>query len=77
MNPPGQEFCIGCHSPLTITAGADALEGTPESADELEHIEEPETAETPEMVVMGGIGGAPIPMPADRLDPDPDQPPRG
>ena len=76
-NPPGQEFCMNCHAPLTITAGADALAGTPESADELERVETPATEDTPDAVVVGGIGGAPIPVPTERLDPGPDRPPHG
>ena len=38
-NPPGQEFCVSCHAPLTLTAGADALGETPEAQDELRRVE--------------------------------------
>jgi uncharacterized OB-fold protein len=70
MNPPGQEFCIHCRAPLTMTAGADALEGTPEAADELEQREAGENEEAPGGVVLSGMGGAPIPVPGESLDPD-------
>jgi hypothetical protein len=76
MNPPGAEVCAKCGAPLTITAGADALEGTPESPDELERIEGGTKEATPDVVVMGGMGGAPITLPTDDLDLDPDRPPR-
>ena len=77
VNPPNQEFCVRCRAPLTLTAGADALAGTPESADELRPVDAGHDADTPDVIVAGGIGGAPIPMPAEPLDPDPDRPPRG
>ena len=78
MNPPGQEFCVHCHAALTLPAANEALEQTPESAEELRQVEAEvgETQERP-VVVMGGIGGAPIPMPTESLDPRADQPPRG
>lgn len=34
MNPPGQEFCIHCHAPLTRAAEGDARVGAPEAVDE-------------------------------------------
>jgi uncharacterized OB-fold protein len=76
MNPPGQEYCASCHAPLTLAAGAVALEGTPEAKDEARRYEAAPEPETPEVVVMGGLGGAPIPVPAERIDLDPDAPPR-
>lgn len=62
-NPPGQEFCLNCHAPLTLAADPGVLEGTPEE-------------EMPGGVVVAGMGGAPIPVSGDVLDPDEDAPPR-
>lgn len=51
MNPPGQEFCVECHEPLTLVADAAALDGTPESANELSDLE---ATDTPGIIEMGG-----------------------
>jgi hypothetical protein len=51
MNPPGQEFCVECHAPLTITADADVLANTPESPNELSDLE---STDTPGIIEMGG-----------------------
>jgi hypothetical protein len=75
--PPGAEVCVRCGAPLTITAGAEALAGTPEEPDELGRIEAEGNEATPDLTVMGGMGGAPITLPTDRLGPDPERPPRG
>jgi uncharacterized OB-fold protein len=75
-NPPGQEFCIKCHKPLTLAADAAALEDTPEAPDELRRIENPGSDETPEVIIMGGMGGAPILVPMDPVDEDPEEVPR-
>jgi hypothetical protein len=75
LNPPGKEFCIKCGVPLTLMAGAAELEGTPEAPDELRRSEGGEADELPETVIMGGVGGARIPVPTEPIEPDPDQPP--
>jgi hypothetical protein len=51
MNPPGQEYCVECHEPLTLVADAEALEGTPESVNELSDLE---ATDTPGIIEMGG-----------------------
>ena len=76
MNPPGQEFCLNCHAPLTLAADAAALDETPESVDEPRHYEPEGADDTPGVVLMGGMGGPPIQVPTDTIDPEPDQPPR-
>jgi hypothetical protein len=76
LNPPGQEFCIKCDAPLTLTAGAAALEGMPEIPDELKGTEGGRADAVPEMIVMGGMGGAAIPVPAEPGEPEPNRPPR-
>jgi hypothetical protein len=76
MNPPGQEFCFKCHMPLTLSADPTVLDGTPEAEDEPRHYEPEGRDAAPEVVVMGGLGGAPIPVPAETLDLDPDLNPR-
>lgn len=58
MNPPGQEFCINCHEPLTRAAGGDALAGTPESVDEARRFATPAREET---VEPDPTGGGPLP----------------
>jgi len=75
-NPPGQEFCIKCGVPLTISGDPTVLEGTPEAEDEMRRYEEGAEVERPGVVLMGGFGGAPIPVPTEMIDPEPDQPPR-
>jgi hypothetical protein len=70
LNPPGQEFCINCHMPLTLAADPSVLAGTPEAEDEPRRYEPEGQDSTPETVIMGGAGGAPIPVPTDTLDPD-------
>jgi zinc-ribbon domain len=75
-NPPGQEFCIHCHAPLTIAADAEALEESPETEDEPRQYEPGGAADSPGVVLMGGFGGAPIPVPTETIMPEPDQPPR-
>jgi uncharacterized OB-fold protein len=74
-NPPGREVCIECGAPLTISADPTALEGTPEAPDELRRYEEGAEEERPGVVLMGGFGGAPIPVPTQVIDPKPDRPP--
>jgi hypothetical protein len=74
-NPPGQDFCLKCHAPLTLSADPTVLEGTPEAPDELRRLEGGDD-EPPGSVVVGGLGAAPIVMPTESLDPDPDEPPR-
>ena len=76
MNPPGQEFCIGCHAALTLSAAGAVLGETPEDLDEPRRYEAGGNEETPETVIMGGMGGAPITLPTESPDPDPDRPPR-
>ncbi|HKG27216.1 MAG TPA: zinc-ribbon domain-containing protein [Thermomicrobiales bacterium] len=70
VNPPGQEFCISCHAPLTIAADAAALEETPEGEDEIRREESGREDVLPEVVIMGGMGGAPIPVPSESVAPD-------
>lgn len=72
-NPPGQDFCNRCHAPLTLAADATALEGTPEAEDEARRYETVRGDGTPGVVVMGGMGGPPIPVPAETIDPELDQ----
>lgn len=74
-NPPGQEFCIRCHAPLTLAADAAVLGGTPEVEDEARRYEQP-AEEEPGVVVMGGMGGMPIPVPTEAIDPELDRAPR-
>jgi hypothetical protein len=76
LNPPGQEFCRECHAPLTISADADALEPTPEAQEEPRRFADEGGEDVPEAGLMGGLGGEPIPMPAERRDQDADEPPR-
>jgi uncharacterized OB-fold protein len=71
MNPPGQEWCVRCRAPLTLTASAASLEGTPEMADEGRRSEPNGGTGPPEVVVVGGPGGAPIPVTTEALDLDP------
>jgi len=71
-NPPGQEFCIKCHTPLTITADAAVLDETPEDLDNPAQYD-PDTADNTPSTIL--IGGAPIPVPTERIDPEPDRPP--
>jgi hypothetical protein len=75
-NPPGQEFCLTCHAPLTITADVEALNETPEAEDGLKLHEAGDATDAPGVVLMGGMGGPPIPVPTERIDPEPDRPPR-
>jgi ribosomal protein L40E len=72
MNPPGQEFCIRCHTPLTATAAAVALDQTPEAVDEPRAYAAEQDEAGPDQVVMGSLGGAVIPMPTEPLEPRPD-----
>jgi hypothetical protein len=76
MNPPGQEFCISCHLPLTLSADPTVLEGTPEAEDEPRQYDSGGAIDTPDVVVMGGMGGAPIAVPTESLALDPDPRPR-
>jgi hypothetical protein len=76
LNPTGQEFCLTCHLPLTLAADSTILEGTPEAEDELRHYEPEGQRDPPDLVVMGGPGGSPSPVPAETLDLDPDLQPR-
>jgi hypothetical protein len=75
-NPPGQEFCLTCHAPLTLPAAGAVLDETPEDLDDPRRYDAGGAEDTPEVVVMGGMGGAPIPVPGESLAPEPDQPPR-
>ncbi|HEY7030945.1 MAG TPA: zinc-ribbon domain-containing protein [Thermomicrobiales bacterium] len=75
-NPPGQEFCIRCHAPLTLAADAAALEGTPEAEDEPRRYEAGSEGDEPGVVIMGGMGGPPIPVPTETIDPEFDRAPR-
>ena len=75
-NPPGQEFCITCRAPLTLAADAAVLDETPEAPDELRRYEGSGAEDVPGVVVAGGMGGPPIPVPTDRIDPTPDRSPR-
>jgi hypothetical protein len=61
---------------LTLAADAAALEGTPETEDEARRYEAGGGDEDPGVVVMGGMGGMPIPVPTETIDPALDQPPR-
>lgn len=74
-NPPGQEFCRECQAPLTISADAAALEPTPEAQDEPRHYAPGGDADMPEGGLVAGIGGAPISVPTERRDREPDEPP--
>lgn len=58
MNPPGQEFCINCHAPLTRAAEGDALAGTPEAVDEPRRLEVPAEDGT---TMADPTGGGPLP----------------
>jgi hypothetical protein len=69
MNPPNAEFCSHCHAPLTLEAGAAALEETPEAVDEPQRYEPGGDEDLPEHLVTGGLGGAAIPIPTERLNP--------
>ena len=75
-NPPGQDFCIGCHAPLTLAADAAVLDQTPEAEDEPRRYEAGDADDTQGTVLMGGFGGAPIPVPKETVLPDPERPPR-
>jgi hypothetical protein len=75
MNPPGQEFCRQCHAPLTLTADPSLLEDTPEAPDQLRDTEENRDEAPPDGMILAGMGGAPMPVPGETLDPDPDEPP--
>ena len=75
-NPPGQEFCVRCHAPLTLAADAVALAGTPEAEDEPRSYEPEGEVGSPGVVLMGGMGGPPIPVPLETVEPDPGQSPR-
>jgi hypothetical protein len=75
-NPPGEDFCINCHAPLTLAADPGVLDDTPEAADEARHLEGGDDADPPGGVVLAGMGGAPIPVPGETLDPEADVPPR-
>lgn len=70
VNPPGQEFCIKCHAPLTLVADGDALAGTPEAPDELRHLENPDVDEPPEMTSLGSASGGLIPTPTEPGPPE-------
>lgn len=75
-NPPGQEFCISCHAPLTLAADADALDETLEAEDEPRSYEPEGAVERPGVVLMGGMGGPPIPVPTETIAPEPGAVPR-
>ena len=75
-NPPGQEFCRGCHAPLTIAADAEALEPTPEGQDEPERYATGGDEAVPEGGLMGSPGGATFQVPTEKLDQDPTKPRR-
>ena len=74
-NPPGQEFCLNCHAPLTLTADAAVLDETPEALDNPATYDT-DAAATPGTVLLGGMGGGPAYIPTEPLDPEPDRPPR-
>jgi hypothetical protein len=69
-NPPGQEFCLSCHAPLTLAADAAALDETLEAEDEPRTYEPEGAVDRPGAVLMGGMGGPPIPVPAETIDPE-------
>lgn len=75
-NPPGQELCVRCHAPLTVVGDAALLDRAPEALDDPAQYDTGAAGEGPDAVVMGGMGGAPIPVPAKSLEPDSNRPPR-
>ena len=72
-NPPGEEFCVKCGAPLTITADVDVLADTPEALDNPAQYDADAADNAPGTVLVGGMGGAPqvMPMPV-----EPERPPR-
>ncbi len=72
-NPPGQEFCIRCHAPLTATAAAAALDQTPEAVDEPRAFAAEDDEAGPEHVVRSSLGGEVLALPTEPLDPRPDE----
>lgn len=75
-NPPGQEFCLNCQAPLTLTADAAVLDLPPEAMDDPATYEHAAAETEPESALLGGIGGAPALVPTDPLDTDPNRRPR-
>ena len=72
MNPPGEEFCVKCQAPLTITGDADVLDQTPEALDEPASYAPERAEDTPDVVVMGGLE----PMPTEDVGSEADRRPR-
>jgi hypothetical protein len=60
MNPPGREFCINCHAPLTLAADSGAVQDTPEAEDELRNMDAPEE-DAAEVGDLDRTGGGPLP----------------
>lgn len=60
LNPPGQEYCINCHAPLTLAADSAAVQETPEAEDELRELEAPEV-DAAEVDDLDRTGGGPLP----------------
>lgn len=73
-NPPGEDFCISCGAPLTLAADAVALAETSEGEDEPRSYEPEGVDKAPPTVLMGGFGGAPVPVPTETLMPNIDEP---
>jgi hypothetical protein len=74
-NPPGQEFCVGCGQPLTLAADAAVLAETPETVDDPRQYDQTNVGAPAEVPVMGGLGGAPLLMPAESVAPELDEQP--
>lgn len=66
LNPPGQEYCVNCHAPLTLAADRAAVQETPEAEDELRELEAPEV-DAAEAGDLDRTGGGPLPASAEAL----------
>jgi hypothetical protein len=67
-NPPGQEFCITCGQPLTLTADAALLGESPERVDEPGSHEGERDDAVLGIPMIGGLGGAPLLMRTEEND---------